>query len=102
MTLKIQLELDEAQENFLVLAVMDAATTAWHNAVAGEVDGETHTEDCKTFWQEQLAAAEGVLGQFSAEVMSSWRHMLSHYGPADPPSDEDPFDFVDEPDEVRP
>jgi hypothetical protein len=85
MTLKIMLELDADQENFVVLALMDAATQAWNTAIDGDLE-DGHSDECKEFWRKQLAIAESVLGQFSAQVMDSWRHMLSH-----------PYDADDEP-----
>ena len=88
--MRLQLELDEAQENFVVLALMAAATEAWNASVSGDVDADEHTDECRAFWDEQLRVAESVLGQFSAQVMDSWRHMLGH-------SFDDDDDELDEP-----
>lgn len=76
--MKILLELDERQELFLVNVIVDAARLAWEASVDGDLDPcPIHGPQNAEFWNEELAAAEGVLAQLPGGAMALYRSVCA-------------------------
>jgi hypothetical protein len=83
--MRLVLDLDEDQEEFLCFAVATAASAAWEASVAIDLepcDHEDH-EDCGVGARRDLAAAEAVLAQLPGGALRRWREMLSETGDDD-------------------
>ena len=75
--MKLILDLDENQEQFLYVAIATAADAAWNASIDIDL---SHEEDHTGPWTLDLAAAEAILAQLPNGALRLWREHLHDNG----------------------